>query len=169
MQYEKRPGIVLSSDQGMVKVRMSCGYACPRKEVGCSCGTSLIDTPSDRFVIEASDPIGVRSGQTVEVALSSSQLLRGVFIVFVVPLIGLFLGYLAGLGLTYIFRITNVAGILEAVSATIGFSVSLFVTVRLSRGYNPRYVITDIMTENSSNSAVGRIEDDYSTGSVKKQ
>jgi len=155
MQYEKRPGLVISSSQGTARVQMECGYACPRKETGCPCGTFLIDVPSDQFIIEASDSIGVRPGQIVEVAFSSKQLLRGVFIVFVVPLIGLFLGYLVGLGVAHLFRLANEARVIEAISAVLGFGVSLFVTIRLSRSYNPKYTITGIIAKNFSGYSKG--------------
>lgn len=150
MDYEKKSGIVISFSQGIAKVQMRHSYACSGEHANCPHNVLLGNIPVDGLVIEASDSIGVRPGQLVEVAISSRQLMIAAFIAYMVPLIGLFLGYLAGLGLAHLVGLVNHAEILGIAFAALGLVVSLFATIKLGKTYSPEYTITSILKRNIS-------------------
>lgn len=156
MDYEKKSGIVISFSQGIAKVQMRHSYACSGEHANCPHNAVLENISTDGLVVEASDSIGVRPGQSVEVAISSRQLMIAAFIVYMVPLIGLFSGYLAGLGLAHLVRLINHTEILGIVFTALGLVVSLFATIKLGKTYSPEYTITSILKRNISGCPVRR-------------
>lgn len=150
MDYEKKSGIVISFSQGITKVQMRHSYACSGEHANCPHNALLGNIPADGLVIEASGSIGVRPGQLVEVAISSRHLMIAAFIAYMVPLIGLFSGYFAGLGLAHLVRLINHTEILAIVFAALGLVVSFFATIKLGKTYSPEYTITNILKRNIS-------------------
>lgn len=156
MDYEKKSGIVISFSQGIAKVQMRHSYACSGEHANCPHNAVLENISADGLVVEASDSIGVRPGQLVEVAISSRHLMIAAFIAYMVPLIGLFSGYFAGLGLVHLVRLINHTEILSIVFAALGLVVSLFATIKLGKTYSPEYTITSILKRNVSGCPVRR-------------
>lgn len=156
MDYEKKSGIVISFSQGIAKVQMRHSYACSGEHANCPHNAVLENISPDGLVVEASDSIGVRPGQLVEVAISSRHLMIAAFIAYMVPLIGLFSGYLAGLGLAHLVRLINHTEILGIVFAALGLVVSLFATIKLGKTHSPEYTITSILKRNISGCPMSR-------------
>ena len=150
MDCERKPGTVISSRQGIAKVQMRHSYACSGEHADCPHSALLKRIPADGLVVEASDSIGVHSGQLVEVAISSRDLLTAAFIAYVVPLIALFSGYFAGVGLVHLVKLTNHTEIVGIVFAFLGLAVSLLATIRVGKTYSPEYKITSILQEDIS-------------------
>ena len=150
MNCEKKPGTVISSRQGVAKVQMRHSYACSGEHTDCPHNALLKNIPADGLVVEASDSIGVHSGQLVEVAISSRELLTAAFITYMVPLIALFSGYFVGVGLAHLAKLTNHTEIIGISFAVLGLAVSLLATIRFGKTYSPEYKITSIMQEDSS-------------------
>ncbi len=156
MDCEEKSGIVISSSQGIAKVQMRHSYACSGEHADCPHNALLKNIPADGLVVEAADSIGVRSGQLVEVAISSRDLLRAAFIAYMVPLITLFSGYLVGVGLAHLVKLTNHTEIAGIVFAVLGLAVSLLAIIKLGKTYSPEYTITSILKRNISGCPVRR-------------
>ncbi|TKJ47390.1 hypothetical protein CEE34_04135 [Candidatus Aerophobetes bacterium Ae_b3a] len=150
MDYEKKSGIVISSNQGIAKVQMRHSYACSGEHANCPHNAVLENVSADGLVVEASDSIGVRPGQLVEVTISSRHLMIAAFIAYMIPLIGLFSGYLVGVGLAHLVKLINHTEIIGIVFAALGLVVSLFATIKLGKTYSPEYTITSILKRNIS-------------------
>jgi sigma-E factor negative regulatory protein RseC len=89
----QQEGVVLSTQDGMAKVKASRHNDC--ENCGSCPGNAAI-------VLDVVDPLGVKPGQRVLIAIQETDMLKSAFIVYMLPLIAIFAGavlggYLAGL------------------------------------------------------------------------
>lgn len=110
---------------GVVEVsllrQMECGLHCDGACAGCG------QKPTEEILALASDPVGTKPGDVVEVAPAGGGNISMSFIVFLLPCICLGLGYILGQSL---FHLGEGAALLTAVA---GLVVGFIPTVLLNR------------------------------------
>jgi len=112
-------GVVIEVNGNLSEVRMGKHSDC--KDCGACPG-------SDSAIITADNRIGAKPGQRVSVELQESNALIGAFVIFVLPLVFVFIGVIAGK------ELGGFLGINELISECIGgvaFFVAAIVLVRL--------------------------------------
>ena len=115
--------------EGVVEVSLlSCGGNC----AGC------MQKPQGELLALASDPIGTKPGERVEVEPSAGHSIGLSALVFGVPCIFLALGYLAGMAL----GLGEGASVgTAAVGLLVGFLPAVWVNRRITRSQKPEFVI----------------------------
>lgn len=112
-------GIVIETDGNISKVRMGKHSNC--KDCGACPG-------SDAAIITADNQIGAKLGQRVSVELQESNVLIGAFVVFILPLIFVFIGAITGK------ELGGLLGVNELISGFIGgaaFSIAVIFVIKL--------------------------------------
>lgn len=112
-------GVVIEINGNLSEVRMGKHSDC--KDCGACPG-------SDSAIITADNRIGAKPGQRVSVELQESNALKGAFVIFVLPLIIVFIGVIAGK------ELGGLLGVNELISECIGgaaFFVIVIVLIRL--------------------------------------
>lgn len=112
-------GIVIEIDGKISKVRMGKHSNC--KDCGACPG-------SDAAIITADNRIGAKLGQRVSVELQESNVLIGAFVIFVLPLIFIFIGITTGK------ELGGLLGASEIISEFIGggaFSIVVIAVIKL--------------------------------------
>ena len=134
----EQTGIVEECVDGMAKVKItrssSCGDSCA------ACGMC----PGKETVIEALNDCGAVKGDTVLLNMSSGKVLNAAFLAYIVPVILLVLGCIAG---DYIFKSEN-AGILSGFALmAISFIAIHMLDKKLKSRYSP--TITGVVPKNA--------------------
>jgi sigma-E factor negative regulatory protein RseC len=80
-------GIVIEVNGGMAKVRTSNHGDCD------NCGACPGSAAS---VVDAMNPVGAKLGQHVKFEIEETNMLKAAFVVYILPLIAIFVGVLAG-------------------------------------------------------------------------
>ncbi|MDT8902280.1 SoxR reducing system RseC family protein [Anaeroselena agilis] len=83
----KQEGIVISSDGEMARVRTSRHNDCE------NCGAC---PGNDALVLDVRNPLGAKPGQLVMIEVQEVGFLKSAFIVYILPLIAMALGAMAG-------------------------------------------------------------------------
>jgi len=112
-------GVVIEINGKISKVRMGRHSDC--KDCGACPG-------SDAAIITADNRIGAKLGQRVSVELQESNVLIGAFVVFILPLIFVFIGVITGK------ELGGLLGVNELISECIGgvaFFVAVIVVIKL--------------------------------------
>ena len=132
---------VLSDGQAVVDIQPE-GF-CPESHSGCPV-RALSENSGIR--INAKNPIKAKLGDNVLLRRCSPHYYKSLFIVFILPLIGLFFGYLVG---SFIAKLYNFQGeLVNFIFMFIGF-VAVFPLMRLlGRNCEPEYTIIDKATKN---------------------
>jgi sigma-E factor negative regulatory protein RseC len=111
-------GVVIEINGNLSEVRMGKHSDC--KDCGACPG-------SDSAIITADNRIGAKPGQRVSVELQESNALKGAFVIFVLPLIIVFIGVIAGK------ELGGLLGVNELISECIGGTVFFVVVIVLIR------------------------------------
>jgi sigma-E factor negative regulatory protein RseC len=86
----KEEGIVVKlADRGMAKVQFRAGSACAK------CGACVM-AGNNVALIEAKNDAGAKEGDLVEVSIEPSKVIWASFMVFILPLVALIIGYFVG-------------------------------------------------------------------------
>lgn len=112
-------GIVIEIDGSISKVRMGKHSNC--KDCGACPG-------SDAAIITADNRIGAKLGQRVSVELQEANVLTGAFVVFILPLIFIFIGAVTGK------QLGGLLGVSKLISEFIGgatFSIIVIAVIKL--------------------------------------
>ncbi|MBM6680659.1 SoxR reducing system RseC family protein [Pseudoflavonifractor capillosus] len=122
--------------EGVVEVsllrQVECGLSCSGNCAGC------MQKPQGELLALASDPIGTKPGERVEVEPSAGHSIGLSALVFGVPCIFLALGYLAGMAL----GLGEGASVgTAAVGLLVGFLPAVWVNRRITRSQKPEFVI----------------------------
>lgn len=86
----RETGIVISAEDNKVRVQISRGDKCD----GCHACDA---TGANAMQVEASNDIGARIGETVDVEVSPGQVFGYSFILFIFPIIMMIVGYFIGM------------------------------------------------------------------------
>jgi sigma-E factor negative regulatory protein RseC len=89
---------VVDVESGVAWVQTERRTACSSCSVNKGCGTGVISKVVGRrsAVVRALDPIGVQSGELVTIGIAEDAVLRGSSAVYLVPLLAMFGGGIAG-------------------------------------------------------------------------
>lgn len=122
--------------EGVVEVsllrQVECGLSCGGNCAGC------MQKPQGELLALASDPIGTKPGERVEVEPSVGHSIGLSVLVFAIPCVFLVLGYLAGMAL----GLGEGASVgTAAVGLLVGFLPSVWVNRWITRSQKPEFVI----------------------------
>ena len=122
--------------EGVVEVsllrQVECGLSCGGNCAGC------MQKPQGELLALASDPIGTKPGERVEVEPSVGHSIRLSVLVFAIPCVFLVLGYLAGMAL----GLGEGASVgTAAVGLLVGFLPAVWVNRWITRSQKPEFVI----------------------------
>ena len=126
--------------QGVVQVsllrQMECGLHCDGACAGCS------QKPREEILALASDPVGARPGDFVEVEPAGGHSIALSALVFALPCVGLAAGYVLGLALGLgegLSLLTASAGLLA------GFLPALLLNRKIIRGGAPEFRVLKLL------------------------
>ena len=122
--------------EGVVQVsllrQVECGLSCSGNCAGC------MQKPQGELLALASDPIGTKPGERVEVEPSVGHSIGLSVLVFAIPCVFLVLGYLAGMAL----GLGEGASVgTAAVGLLVGFLPAVWVNRWITRSQKPEFVI----------------------------
>ena len=122
--------------EGVVEVsllrQVECGLSCGGNCAGC------MQKPQGELLALASDPIGTKPGERVEVEPSVGHSIGLSVLVFAIPCVFLVLGYLAGMAL----GLGEGASVgTAAVGLQVGFLPAVWVNRWITRSQKPEFVI----------------------------
>lgn len=136
-------GIVIKSESGnyahvLADRKGACG-GCQSTPSGCrSCLTSA------KMETRVSNPVSAKAGDLVKIRLSSTNLLVGAAILYLLPILGLLIGAFVGVWTSTVFGLTEIIGSIGG--ATIGLFVGYVAVVSLDRRTSIRRRITPTIT-----------------------
>jgi len=145
-------GVILSTDGSVAKVQMKRMGACSGDHAGCPWNAFIESVPQEDFVIEAKNLIGAGPGDMVEVAIRSKTLFKAVFMAYVVPLMGLTVGYFTGWATANLLGLSHFAGISGGIFMAVGFMGSFLAIRKRAKTYNAGYELVRIYGANRLNS-----------------
>lgn len=133
----RRPGTVIGICGTYAQVKMEKGVSCGEK--GCPLSTSWVDDSKGNFyVINARNCIGASIGDVVLVELKDSTALSTAFLVYIVPVIGVLVVYLA-------LRLLVSSSVIRALGV-LGSGIALAVFIRwIDRSFSPDYRIVEFL------------------------
>ena len=112
--------------------QVECGLSCGGNCAGC------MQKPQGELLALASDPIGAKPGERVEVEPSAGHSIGLSVLVFAIPCVFLVLGYLAGMAL----GLGEGASVgTAAVGLLVGFLPAVWVNRWITRSQKPEFVI----------------------------
>jgi len=144
METIKRYGSVISLSGRTAYISIKHGNGCSEDHEGCPFKKSLIDTGKKDFTITANNKINAGKGQYVEVSVSDKKLIGYAFIIFIFPLIMIFLGALGGYFIADILLAYNV--VFPIMGGIVGFLCSLYVIRIIDKKSKNSYEITKIIS-----------------------
>ncbi|MBS7527740.1 SoxR reducing system RseC family protein [Fusibacter paucivorans] len=120
-----RTGVIVSVDKEFSKIKLLRHTACG------SCGACHLGDEQKDVMLVAKNDVHAEVGDMVEVSMGTSSVLSAAFIMYMIPLMSLFLGLVAGLG---ILNGIQYSGNVEMASAVIGllFMAGAFLVIRLN-------------------------------------
>jgi positive regulator of sigma E activity len=129
-------GIVLSTQDRTATVKITPKGPCPDSHAGCPV-KALAE--GREFSTEAENLIGAGIGEKVIIKIEIPHFYMGLMLVFVLPLIFIFLGYLIGFFISKL--LDKKEEYISYIFMALGFIGSFFVMARCSKSFNPKYKI----------------------------
>ncbi len=119
----KQTVTVLSANNGTAVVAYDRPTACHNDCAHCAggCGSTVAH---EKITVRAEDPVGVSPGDQVVLEAADGEVYGAILLVYALPVVLFFLGYLLG-------HLTGVSG---ALTGVLGFFLGVTVTVLTSRG-----------------------------------
>ena len=113
--------------------QMECGLHCDGACAGCSA------KPPQEILALASNAIGAKPGDFVEVEPSSRRNISTSVVVFLLPCVGLGLGYVLGTNLLHLSELTAMVTALLGLAA--GFLPAILMDRAIARSQTPQFAI----------------------------
>ena len=132
-------GIVLSTQDRTAMVKIMPKGPCPDSHAGCPVRALL---KNREFTTKAENPINAQPGQKVIIEIESAHFCKGLMLTFLLPLVLLFVGYIAGAGIARL--INGQEEIFGYVFAVIGIASSFFLMAKFGKNCGPSYKITKL-------------------------
>lgn len=107
----------------------------------CVSATFSKDLPPNRNRIKAENYVGACVGERVIVGIYSPGFYRALFFVFIVPLIGLIVGCMAGIKCAIWLDVPHKSDLYAGIGAILLCGLSLVISRFVDRGVHPRYTI----------------------------
>ncbi len=117
--------------------QMECGLHCDGACANCS------QKPTEEILALASNPVGAKPGDHVEVEPSSGRNISTSFIVFLLPCLGLGLGYVLGQSLLSLGDMAALGT--AALGAAAGFVPALLLNRSIARSRAPEFSILKLL------------------------
>jgi sigma-E factor negative regulatory protein RseC len=118
--------------------QMECGLHCDGACAGCG------QKPTEEILALASNPIGAAPGDIVEVEPASGHNIGTSVVVFLLPCVGLAVGYLLGQSL---FHLGDLAALgTAALGLVVGFVPALLINRAISRSQAPEFNILKLLS-----------------------
>jgi sigma-E factor negative regulatory protein RseC len=142
-------GTVIAVEIGKATIRTERSTACE----GCaSAGFCNLSEGGESVTVVAEDPLHVSVGQTVRVAIPTESFLKGTFLLYLFPLVGLFAGMAAGVWFSVTYHhgekdLMAAAGALSGLVLFFAFQRLLNRRIARSRDFRP--IITEILSSSS--------------------
>lgn len=133
-------GIVLSTQDRTATIKMTPKGSCPESHAGCPVKALA---KNQEFIAEADNPVGAQAGQKVIIEIESPYFYKGLMLVFVSPLIFLFIGYWVGFFISKL--LDKKEDYISYIFMALGFIGSFFVMARFSKNFNPKYKIVEVV------------------------
>ncbi|MDK2867172.1 MAG: sigma-E factor negative regulatory protein RseC [Clostridiales bacterium] len=120
-----RTGVIVSVDKEFSKIKLLRHTACG------SCGACHLGDEQKDVMLVAKNDVHAEVGDMVEVSMGTSGVLSAAFIMYMIPLMSLFVGLVAGIG---ILNGMHYSGNVEMAAAVIGllFMAGAFLIIRLN-------------------------------------
>lgn len=119
-------GTVIKVDNGLATVMLSGGESCKN----CSAGKLGICKPSGNIsVITATVAEGINPGDSVRITLDSAMQSKGMFLAFIVPLLSLLAGTVAG----YVIGRELSISYIEVITGFLSFLIASLITLKRLR------------------------------------
>ena len=122
-------GVVLETHGNEAKVLTRRHSAC--SQCG-KCGVGILGSEQQDFAVVASNLVGAREGETVQLETASQGVLFAAFLVYILPIINLLIGWGLGRWLSYQFQWSSSDGM--GVVFGIAFLAGTFLVLRTMEG-----------------------------------
>ncbi|MFN3396249.1 MAG: SoxR reducing system RseC family protein [Thermodesulfovibrionales bacterium] len=119
-------GMVVKINNGLATIMLNGGDSCKN----CSAGKLGICKPSGNVsIITATATEGINPGDTVKITLDSATQSKGMFLAFIIPLISLFAGTIAGYVIGRVLSISYI----EVITGFLSFLIASLITLKRLR------------------------------------
>lgn len=135
-------GMVLSTKGNIAQVKITPKGTCPDSHVGCPV-KALAE--GREFITEVDNSINAQAGQRVVIKIEPSHFYIGLMLVFVMPLVFLIIGYLAGIFIAKLINRQEEA--FGYIFMALGFIFSFIPMAKLGKNFNPKYSIMEVKNE----------------------
>jgi sigma-E factor negative regulatory protein RseC len=145
---EKMGIVVECTSAGWARVRADTRGVCNGcHESGGGCRTCLTSTSMES---RAANPVGAQAGDVVKISLRSATLFKGAAVLYLVPVLALLLGGLAGTWAASLLGWSEVAGAIPGSGLGLGLAVVLIIFFDRSRWARSNLVpvITEVLEHN---------------------
>ena len=144
METIKRYGSVVSLSGETAYICVKHADGCSEDHEGCPFKKNLKDSVGKEFVITANNKINAGEGQFVEISISDKKLSGFAFMLFIFPLIMIFLGALGGYFISNILPAYNV--LFPIMGGILGFLCSLYLIRIIDKKSKNSYEVTKIIS-----------------------
>ena len=131
---------IVSDDVAEVSLlrQMECGLHCNGACAGCS------QKPKEEILALASNPVGAKQGDVVEVTPADGRNISASVVVFLLPCVGLGAGYVLGQGLLSLGDMASLAT--AAAGLVVGFLPAVLLNRAMTRSQKPEFQILKRLT-----------------------
>lgn len=119
-------GVVIQTDENMARVRIKRSQACGACQA-CARGDS------DSMETWALNSCGAKVGDRIWLKISSGELLRGSFVVYILPLLAMLLGLAIGNGLAFFLGLQSKVEQISVLTGILFLGLSLFAIYRYGK------------------------------------
>ncbi len=140
-----RSGIVISINNLIAKIQMNRTGACSEEHEGCPWNAFAENILKDEIFIDAENLIEAKPGDKVEVAINLNFFKMAIFLVYIVPLIGLFGGLFFGIMIAPIFNLSKYSSVFGVVFMILGLIISILIVKKINNNYKPDYKVIRIL------------------------
>jgi sigma-E factor negative regulatory protein RseC len=144
MEKVKKYGAIVSISGKNASICIKNPDGCPEGCGGCSLKGGFLDSSKKEPLIIANNEINANVGQIVEISIRDRTLSGYAFVLFIFPLLVIFLGALAGYYISDLFKSYNV--LFPVVGSVIGFLCSIFVIKIIDKKSKNSFTITKIIS-----------------------
>lgn len=129
-------GLIVEVQGKMAKVQIQRSSACGHCHA-CELGTNGM------MIAEVQNPVNARVGEKVKIEIAPSSLLQAAFMVYIVPIIGLVVGYLIGSTITHSESIGICSGVAMLL---LSFFILYWYDKKISKHRNLRPKIVQVVS-----------------------
>ncbi len=141
--------VVIAVDGKSATVKMVRSPACSNDHKDCPWGSFTRQEALSEFTIEALNPVQAKPDDTVKIEIETGDYFKALFLVFILPIIGILGGYLLGLAAAPLFGLANHGQIVAGVLSVAGILMSLLILRHEGKRFKPEYIITRVLPKST--------------------